>query len=402
MSNVLYTRVCESIAHKIETMYFTVRVVPVILSITFFIPFVCGETRDASHEKKGQCPAHIGPGNESLNAASWSCSTQGYMRVFTGTVKSVVNISDTDERLELIPEEVFLGDTSELTATVNEACLPENEPEIQAGDKWLFYVRPKRYWDPETRLVNTDGLEVAWDGPSKPVSEADDDIAVLRHLAGLSDKGILTGTVVRIGPTFDALNPTPVPNHKVVAKSVQSGTEYSDFTNVNGHFELELPPGSYDVTASTKQGLKDAEPFTPNPIEVAYGFRGNAHVRPRGCTDMAFKLLVDGKLGGRVTTSDGRPASFVKVDVVPISPVHPQFTVDADENGYFEASGRQPGQFLVGVGLLAPLDSDDWKSRVYYPGVRTREQAKVIELDVGEWRTDIDFSLPSPTSQAQK
>jgi hypothetical protein len=25
------------------------------------------------------------------------------------------------------------------------------------------------------------------------------------------------------------------------------------FTNVNGHFEHELPPGSYDVTAFTKQ-----------------------------------------------------------------------------------------------------------------------------------------------------
>jgi hypothetical protein len=38
------------------------------------------------------------------------------------------------------------------------------------------------------------------------------------------------------------------------------------------------------------------------------------------------------------------------------------------------------------------------KSRVYYPSVRTRDQAKVIELDVGEWRTDIDFQvLPSST-----
>jgi hypothetical protein len=96
---------------------------------------------------------------------------------------------------------------------------------------------------------------------------------------------------------------------------------------------------------------------------------------------------------GRWTTR-----SLAKVAIVPISPVRPQFTVDADENGYFEVSGRQPGYYLVGVGLLAPFDSREGKSRVYYPGVPTREQAKVIDLDVGEWRTDIDFQLlPSST-----
>lgn len=374
------------------------RVVAFALAITSFIPFLSGETGEKRDGKKPGCFVRInGPGSERLNASAWSCGTQGYTRVFTGTVKSVVDVSDTVKRLELVPDEVFLGDTSELTATVNQACLSEYEPEIQAGDKWLFYVRPSRYWDGKTLLIRTEGLEVAWDSTSKPVSEAEDDIATLRHLAGLNDKGILTGTVVRIGPTFDALNPTPVPNHKVIAKGVQSGNEYTDFTNVNGHFELELPPGAYDVTASTKQGLRDADPFIPNPIEVEYGFRGNAHVRPRGCTEMAFRLLVDGKLAGRVTTADGRPASFAKVAILPISPVHSQFTVDADENGYFEVSGRQPGKYLVGVGLLAPFDSAEWKARVYYPGVRRRQHAKVIELEVGEWRTDINFKLtPSP------
>jgi hypothetical protein len=91
--------------------------------------------------------------------------------------------------------------------------------------------------------------------------------------------------------------------------------------------------------------------------------------------------------------ADGRPASFAKVAIVPISPVRPQFTVDADENGYFEVSGRQPGQYVVGVGLLAPFGGAEWQSRVYYPGVRRREEAKVIELGEGEQRSDIDFQL---------
>jgi hypothetical protein len=365
-----------------------------VLAVACLAPILAAETHDVSHGKNGGCYIRLeGPSPAPLNGPSWYCGTHGYTRVFTGTVQSIVDVSDTEKRLELIPDEAFLGDTSDLTATVNQACLAENEPDIKSGDRWLFYVRPKRYWDRATRLVNTDGLEIAWDSPSKPVSEAQDDVATLRHLAGLTDKGILAGNVVLIGPTVDTLNPTAVPNHRVVATSVQSGTEYTSFTNVNGHFELELPPGSYHVTASTEQGLREAEPFKPIPFDLEYGFGGNARVRLRDCTEMAFRLLADGKLAGRVTAADGRPAKFAKVAIVPISPVHPQFTVDADENGYFEVSGRQPGRYLVGVGLLAPFDSAEWKSRTYYPGVPTRELAKVIDLDVGEWRTDIDFQL---------
>jgi 6-phosphofructokinase 1 len=63
----------------------------------------------------------------------------------------------------------------------------------------------------------------------------------------------------------------------------------------------------------------------------------------------------------------------------------------------FEVRGRQSGQYIIGVGLLAPFDSVEWKSRVYYPGVLTQEQAQKIKLGEGEWRTDIDFRLaPSP------
>jgi hypothetical protein len=112
---------------------------------------------------------------------------------------------------------------------------------------------------------------------------------------------------------------------------------------------------------------------------------------------MNFTMLTDGKLAGRVRTARGRSASHAKVSIIPISPVRPQFSVVADEQGHFEVTGRQPGSYLVGIGLLAQIGSPEWKSRVYYPGVSTREQAKIIELGDGEWRTDIDFKLPSWT-----
>jgi hypothetical protein len=312
-----------------------------------------------------------------------------------------VDIGETDKRLELTPDEVFVGDKSELTAAVNQACLPEEYPEIKAGDRWLFYVRPKRSWDADARSTTIEGLEVPLFSPSKPVTEAEDDIAILRRLGGLTDKGILAGKVVQIGATTDKLNPTAVPNHTVVAKSWPSGPGYTAITNLNGRFEFELPPGTYDVTAARERGLRDPEPWIPRDLELDPGLvahLGNANVRQRDCTEVDCSLVVDGMLAGRVTTKDGKPARFVKVAMIPISPVHPQFTVDADEDGHFEVGGRQPGQYIIGVGILAPFDSAEWKSRVYYPGVLTQRQAKIIELGDGEWRTDLNFKLPSTSS----
>ena len=39
------------------------------------------------------------------------------------------------------------------------------------------------------------------------------------------------------------------------------------------------------------------------------------------------------------------------------------------------------------------FDSAEWKARVYYPGVPTKEWANIIELGDGQWRTDIDYKL---------
>ncbi len=115
------------------------------------------------------------------------CGTQDYARVFKGTVKSAFDIGETDELLQLIPEEVFVGDpVSEVLAVTNQACLHR---EIRVGEKWLFYLY---------RNTKTNGLMLPYDSPSKPIADAQDDIARLRHLQKLSDTGLLTGSLTRI------------------------------------------------------------------------------------------------------------------------------------------------------------------------------------------------------------
>lgn len=318
------------------------------------------------------------------------CGTQGYARVFTGSVKSAIDISETDKLLILTPEENFRGDpVDQVSATVNQACMDPKLPEIQVGDRWLFYLRDPNDFGRNEETI----LEMPFYGRSKPVSQALEDIALLRHLGDLTGQSMLVGNVERVGPTVDDLNPTPVANHKILAKGAFG--EYSTSTDERGHYELDVPPDAYDLTADTEPGLRQMDhdrvaqlnlPFDPNKIRFQ---------RDGECREVNFTMLTDGHLAGRIKTPDGKPASNIKVAIIPTAPIHPPFTILTDAEGRFDQGGRLPGQYLIGVGLLDPYSSKEWKSRVYYPGVRTKEEAKTIELGDGEWRTDIDFTVPS-------
>ena len=347
------------------------------LAVACLSPSLAGEIRARRiyHGKEVECVY----GGAALSNPVRSCGTRGYDRVFTASVASVTQMSDEEDLLTLVPDEVFLGDTvGETTATVNQACLL-NGPEIKVGDQWLFYLR-RDHADPSSHE-----LRLPVEGPSKPLSDAQDEIAALRHLAQDADSAVLLGKVDHIGETYDHPNRQPLANHKMIATNLDSGSDYTAVTDSSGRYKFELPPGNYVLNSDTEHGLMELEGFFPRPTIL---------LQNGGCASTDVTLLTDGKLAGRLTTASGKPASFAKVDIVPIDPVRPQFSIETDSHGHFEVTGRQPGSYLIGVGLLASYSSREWKSRVYYPGVRMREQATIIKLADGEWRTNIDFKIP--------
>ncbi len=123
----------------------------IVACLVPFLSAVIVEEREY-HGKKVSC-LHGG-----LVGVAKGCGTEGYAQVFTGTVKSATDVGETDKRLQIIPDEIFLGDSAkEVTAIANQACL---RSEIQAGDKWLFYL----YRDPKSET-----LVLPYDSPSKPV-----------------------------------------------------------------------------------------------------------------------------------------------------------------------------------------------------------------------------------------
>ncbi len=154
----------------------------VVLTVACMVPSLSAvivEIREY-HGKQVTC-LHSG-----LMGIAKGCGTERFARVFTGAVRSSVEVGDTDKRLEIVPDEVFVGDSSDATAITNQACL---HTDIQAGEKWLFYL----YRDPKS-----DVLVLGYDGPSKPMSDAEDDISTLRDLGHLKNTGILIGTIERL------------------------------------------------------------------------------------------------------------------------------------------------------------------------------------------------------------
>lgn len=65
-----------------------------------------------------------------------------------------------------------------------------------------------------------------------------------------------------------------------------------------------------------------------------------------------------------------------------------------DANGYFEARGVEPGRYVVGLGIRTGTGAPLLQTPVYYPGVKTKEQATIIQLGRADKRANIDFQLP--------
>jgi hypothetical protein len=173
------------------------------------------------HGKQVQC-IHGGAWISEGNLGAYSRARLYKEQVFTGTVQSAIEISFTDKRLQIIPDEILFGDVArEIIATVNQACLPENLPEIKAGDKWLFFLRTKQYLHPDANppYITTDGLMVDFDSPAKPVSLAEYDICNLRLHSDLAESCIaLMPAPPREEPDFScglkhfpSTNPFPQP-----------------------------------------------------------------------------------------------------------------------------------------------------------------------------------------------
>lgn len=319
-----------------------------------------------------------------LNGFSSPCGImEHYAYIFIGSVISAVQTSENDKRLQLQPHEIFLGDpVDELTVTTSQGnCIHE----IQPGDEWLFYL---------FRDHTTKDLVLGYPSPSGPVAETGKTIALLRRLYRMTDSGVITGYVQTTLPHDDHDRGTwteyiSAPNHRVVAKRLSDGIEYSASSNTDGYYEFQsLPSGKYHITPNTTPGL--------------WAEDGDTDVSPGSCTQIHFELSADGQISGHVTSADGRP--FTVTPWIEVQSDDPYFSKSTpiDDQGYYQLRGLPVGRYLVGIGITSEPTTSESHSRVYYPGVHSKESAATVVLGQAEARGDIDFSFDQPPAKHDK
>lgn len=298
-----------------------------------------------------------------------------YVYIFTGTVLSTSDISDTEKRLQVAPHEMFRGvPASELmVVTEQDDCLPE----LRVGEEWLFYLR---------RDEKGHSLVLAYGSLSTPIAEAQQEISTLRRTIGMSDTGLIMGYVshyVRDDSNGgESTTAEPVAGQRVTAIRESDGAEYSAISDDDGNYEFEpLPTGTYTLSANTRPGL-----WAPG---------WGAMIRPRSCHAYEFELRTDGRISGHVRAADGKPfTEHLWVDVASEDGRHGD-SAYVDDEGRFEARGLEPGRYIVGVGINAQSNTAEWQTRVYYPGVRSKDEATVVELGTAERRSGVDFTIPA-------
>lgn len=118
---------------------------------------------------------------------------------------------------------------------------------------------------------------------------------------------------------------------------------------------------------------------------------------PRGCAVADFRVVPNGRIRVRFVDADRRPRSNLVIDHLNLDAGTPDAQawqrgyVEPDADGWLELSHLHPGRYLLAVNRESPPTSDVPYPTTYYPGVETREAARIVALgrgarvDLGEW-----------------
>lgn len=193
------------------------------------------------------------------------------------------------------------------------------------------------------------------------------------------------------------------PSHRAlsgvrVTVSRADGFTTEAITNEDGVYELyNLSPGRYTARIKSPAGLRLWFPMVTGGAPIT-GNESAVDLKADGGVSVDFVLQSDTSVAGRVLDINGKPLENVCVRLEPLEGWGENggwFAECSKEDGSFHMEEMPPGQYWLITNDEVKLDGRKSESTLYYPGVRDREAAKTVSVEVGKYTNGFDIRIPS-------
>jgi len=177
-------------------------------------------------------------------------------------------------------------------------------------------------------------------------------------------------------------------------------TVYKTRADADGRYQFTgLPSGRFQVKVSARAFIS-----AENDLDRELGRTitlDDGETREK----VDFALVRGGVITGRIFDAEGRSPIAHPVHLFRVEPDGGLTNVDGndgydfirtDDRGIYRAYGLRPGNYVISAGdsnYFDRLSGIRKYQRTFHPDARTEKQARVIKLNAGEEKTDIDVKL---------
>jgi hypothetical protein len=222
------------------------------------------------------------------------------------------------------------------------------------------------------------------------------------------------GPIVVEGTVINKLTGAPVKGVHVIYTGLASGavpaaSPISRDTDLQGHFHLELAPGSYRLWVEREGFARQhyGSPVRESPGSVLTVASGQ-EIR-----DLVFRITPLGALSGRIFDQDGDPLQGVGIQVMRVSyssgvrQLIPVTGASSNDRGEYRCYDLPADRYFIlaipkGAPLSHPIEAgalvpeiQDVFVPLYYPGVLELEAASAVPVPEGGDIQEINFHMQS-------
>ena len=218
---------------------------------------------------------------------------------------------------------------------------------------------------------------------TRPIEDASEDLQFFAALPALQNSGArVFGAVTHLDFDGTRTRREPIAGVQLLLRGANGA--FSAMTGETGAYEiLSVPPGTYELEA-----------FPQAPYSTGHQQQKVELNDGRGCFSADFFLSYDGRITGAIVDVTGRPGAGAMVQLFraselgrPLQPYGGQ-RVRADDNGRYELTDVQPGDYVLGVNLTREMDPAVVYPSTFHPGTSAGRDATAIAIGRG---THIDL-----------